>query len=60
MTTLVNSRIVELPGCTEEVDGLGEEVVVYEARVEGEDAHQQDDVATSEHHLEDLQHTGAG
>lgn len=44
----------DTPGGTEHVEGLGEAVVVDEARVRGEQPHQQDDVSTTEHHVEHL------
>lgn len=44
----------DAPGGTEHVEGLGEAVVVDEARVRGEQPHQQDDVSTTEHHVEHL------
>lgn len=42
------------PGGAEHVEGLGEAVVVDEASVDGEESHQQDDVAPAEHHGEHL------
>lgn len=44
----------DAPGGTEHVEGLGEAVVVDEPRVRGEQPHQQDDVPTTEHHVEHL------
>ena len=42
------------PGWAEHIDRLGEDVVVYEARVDAEDRHEQDDVASTEENLEHL------
>lgn len=44
----------DAPGGAEHVEGFGEAVVVDEASVGGEQPHQQDDVATTEHHVEHL------
>lgn len=42
------------PAGAEDVQRLGEAVVVDDAGVDGEDPHQQDDVAAREHHVEHL------
>ena len=47
------------PPGAEHVQGLGEAVVVDDARVDGEQPHQQDDVAAGEHHVEYLQRGAA-
>ena len=44
----------EVPGGAEDVEGLGEDVVVDEPGVDGEDSHEEDDVATSEDRSEHL------
>lgn len=43
------------PSRTEHVERFGEAVVVNDAGVDGKNPHQQDDVATSKHHVEHLQ-----
>ena len=44
----------DAPLAAKDVHGLGEDVVVEESSVDGEHAHKEDDVATSEEHGEDL------
>lgn len=52
---LEEGRLVRVdPAGAEHVDGFGVEVVVDESGVDGEHAHEQDDVATSEEGVEDL------
>ena len=43
-----------VPGGAEDVEGFGEDIVVDEPGVDGEDSHEEDDVATSEDHTEHL------
>ena len=43
-----------LPRRTEDVDGLGKDVVVDEAGVDGEDGHEEDQVPAAEEDLPDL------
>jgi hypothetical protein len=43
------------PGGVEQSDGLGEDVIVDESSVHGEDSHQQNDVSPSKEHVENLQ-----
>ena len=45
---------VDAPARSEQVEGLGEAVVVDEAGVDGEHAHQQDDVAALKEGVPDL------
>lgn len=45
----------DAPSRAKHVEWLGEAVVVNDTGVDGEDPHQQDDVATSKHHVEHLQ-----
>lgn len=40
-------RVIDAPGGAEDVEGLGEDVVVDHARVDTEQAHEKDDVASS-------------
>ena len=47
-------QVLGTPVGTEDVHGLAEDVVVDEAGVDREDAHQEDDVAASEEDVEDL------
>lgn len=42
------------PGTAENVEGLGKQVIVDKTGVDGEDAHQKDDVSTTKEHSEDL------
>lgn len=42
------------PSRAENVEGLGETVVVYEPSVDGEQPHQQDDVSALEERVPDL------
>lgn len=44
----------DAPAGAKHVEGLGETVIVDDPSVDGEDAHQQDDVTTSKHHVEHL------
>lgn len=46
--------VVRVPGAAENVDGHGEEVVVNEAGIDSESAHQEDHVATAVERVEDL------
>ena len=43
-----------VPGRAKDVEGFGEDVVVDEPGVDGEDSHEEDDVATSKDHTEHL------
>ena len=43
-----------VPGGAKDVDGLGEEIIVDDASVDGEQAHQEDDVATIKHSTKHL------
>jgi hypothetical protein len=43
------------PSAACDCEGLGECVVVNDAGMHGEEAHQQNDVATAEEHAEDLE-----
>ena len=47
----------DAPARAEDVEGLGEAVVVDDARIDGEQAHQEDDVAARKHHAEHLAET---
>lgn len=39
-------RVSRIPGGAKEVEGLGEDVVVYHTSVDGEQTHEEDDVTT--------------
>lgn len=39
-------RISRIPGGAKDIDGLGEDVVVYHTSVDGEQTHEEDDVTT--------------
>ncbi len=45
----------DAPPRAKHVEWLWEAVVINDARIDGEDSHQQDDVAASKHHVEHLQ-----
>ena len=47
-------RVVDAPRRTEDVHRPGEQIVVDQARVHGEEAHQQDDVSSSEEYAPHL------
>ena len=60
VASLVDEHGPHAPPGAEHVEGLGEAVVVDEAGVDGEQPHQQDDVAAGKHHVEYLQRREQG
>lgn len=56
MFKVLNGGIgVDVPRWSEDVEGLGENIVVDDASVDGEAGHEQDDVATAKEDVPDLE-----